>query len=162
MIDTRPIFETLRKPKFVYNKPQIPIVGIVKETEDAIIPTKAHEGDACYDLYSSEDLHVWPDTGPKLVSTSLIMSIPDGWAGFIHDRSSIGLKGIRTMGGVIDSTYRGIVKVILFNLGRSIFQVQKGDRIAQIEFRPVYDAEFQEGVISDTQRGDGGFGSSGI
>jgi len=135
-------------------------------TEDAIMPIRAHESDAGWDLHSSEDTLINPGT-QSLVSTSISLEIPDGMVGLIWPRSGMAVKnGIDVFAGVIDSGYRGEIKVCLYNAGSKwsshTFKISKGDRIAQILFQhtpPVCLKEAEE--LQEAQRGDGGFGSSG-
>jgi dUTP pyrophosphatase len=129
---------------------------------NAKVPTKAHDkGDSCFDLYASQDTTIYIACA-GLVQTGLIMEIPEGWSGWIWDRSGLALKGdVSTRGGVIDANYRDPIGVILRNEGYEIAEIKTGDRIAQIDFRPVYDVQFKEvEKTSETSR-NGGFGSSG-
>jgi len=141
-------------------------VKIKKLSPNATIPTKAHLSDAGWDLYSSEDLCIGPGER-ALVSTDISMSIPNGFVGLIWPRSGLSVKkGIDVLAGVIDSTYRGEVKVCLLNTGKSwdtdAFLIKAGDRIAQILFQEVPHfnlVEVQE--LDSTERAENGFGSSG-
>ncbi len=100
-----------------------------------------------------------------LVPTGLVVEIPDGFEGQVRPRSGLALKaGITVLNspGTIDADYRGELKVILINLGSEPVAISRGDRIAQLIIAPVAQADFVEtGSISQTQRGDGGFGSTG-
>jgi len=151
----------------------------------AILPTK-NDGDAGYDLYATEDYTLQP-LERKLFKTGLAISIPEGHYGRIAPRSSLAYKsGIDVLAGVIDSTYRNDIGVILINLNaynsqsrdQSIFErlsaqmteqvfaapytVKRGDKIAQIIIEPYKDADFIEVAYLDvTQRNLGGFGSTG-
>lgn len=132
---------------------------------NAVLPTRAHQYDAGLDLYSVSDMVV--DAGGKaIVSTGLCVQIPRGYVGLVYIRSSVGFKHNVTLSnsvGVIDSSYRGEVKVALTNHSKATFYVAKGDRVAQLVLtpisllRPVAVAELDE-----TSRGDGGIGSSGV
>lgn len=136
-----------------------PVVGVVL-SDDATMPEYAHDGDTGADLFSSEDVWLW-DNETKLIGTGVRLALPEGWGGFILEKSGLALKGIQVMGGVIDSGYRGEVKVILRNLGMKKY-ITKGMKIAQIEIRPVYQARFARvEAIDVTSRNDGGFGSTG-
>jgi dTMP kinase len=127
----------------------------------AKLPLKAHAGDAAYDLYST-DYYSLPPYGQALVSTGLKMAIPGGYAGLIWDKSGLAGEGITTMGGVIDSNYRGEIKVVVKNLSEIIFNIVPGQKIAQILIQPIVDLEIKEGKITDdTERRENGFGSSG-
>jgi len=130
---------------------------------DAKVPTKAHgDEDSCFDLYSCENV-LLPYEGMKLVDTGVIMQIPFGWGGWIWDRSGLAVKGITTRAGVIDSNYRGTIKVVMVNEGddERATRISVGDRIAQIDFRRIYAVSFNVvDEITETSR-KGGFGSSG-
>lgn len=142
----------------------------VKRLADtAILPTKAHESDAGIDLFANEDLEIKPGE-TILVSTGISMAIPYGYVGLIWDRSSMGVKGIHRLAGVIDSGYRGEVKVCLANLGygksewpyyHTKFRVSCGDKISQILIQEIPNFRIEEvSSLDDTERGNGGFGSS--
>ena len=133
---------------------------IKRLTETSTTPTKANSSDAGFDLYSDEDVII--KSGESvLVSTGVAMAIPENHAGLIWDRSSIGVKGIHRFAGVVDSGYRGEVKVCLFNTGED-YKIVRGDRIAQILIQPVPNIELREVEdLNNTERGIGGFGSSG-
>jgi len=130
--------------------------------EKGRVPTRAHDTDAGWDLYSSETLQIMPDHR-RLVSTSISLAIPEGHVGLVWPRSGLSVKkGIDVFAGVIDSGYRGEVKVCLFNSGSTIFDINQGDRIAQILIQKISDCKMV-GVesLDGSDRGDGGFGSSG-
>jgi dUTP pyrophosphatase len=139
-------------------------VQIKKVHADAIIPKYQTAGAAGVDLCSVEDVTI--GEGDKaLVATGLAIAIPQGWEGQVRPRSGLAAKSALTVlntPGTIDSDYRGEVKVILINHGHGVFHVRKGDRIAQMVFAPVAQAEFTEvEVLDSTGRGAGGFGSTG-
>lgn len=122
--------------------------------------TKAHSTDAGWDIIATDSAVVRNFTVG--VPTGLYLEIPDGWCGIIKERSGNALnKNIRIHGGVIDSEYRGEVKVLMSS-GQGAQLVNKGDKIAQILFVPVPEVEWDvvESVDSVTSRGEGGFGSS--
>ena len=124
-------------------------------------PTKGHTDDAGWDLYSSESVSI-PAGATVLVSTGVAMAIPNRYVGLIWDRSSMGVKGIHRHAGVIDSGYRGEVKVCLHNTTKETYHVERGDRIAQLLIQEV--PVFRQHVVDEldtTNRGDGGFGSTG-
>lgn len=131
---------------------------------DGKIPKYAKPGDAGADLYSNED--VWIHNGEiKLVDTGIKLEIPEGYEGQIRTRSGFGLKGVFVINspGTIDSGYRGPIKVALANVGNKSIEIKKGDRIAQLIIAPVITAKFIEALeLKETERGEGGFGSSGI
>jgi dUTP pyrophosphatase len=129
-------------------------------------PRYAHEGDAGCDLASREDLVLEPGAR-ALVPTGIAVAIPEGYAGFVQPRSGLAARhGITIVNtpGLIDSHYRGEIKVILLNTDpQEPFEVHKGDKICQLVFQPVARATLQEAVELDrTARGEGGFGSTGL
>ena len=134
-----------------------------KLLDSASVPTRAHEHDAGWDLYSSERSFVI-SSKRKVVSTSISLAIPDGYVGLIWPRSGLAAKkGIDVFAGVIDSGYRGEIKVCLYNSSGVNFEINKGDRIAQIIFHKLPQTEMLEvGSLEDSIRGDEGFGSSGV
>jgi len=137
-------------------------VTYTKLSRNAQIPTKATQGSAAYDLYATENVYI-PHGETAVVSTGLSMQIPDGWKGEIYSRSGLASKGIFVANspGKIDSDYRGEIKVILHNTRREIVGIHAGERIAQFEINPVYPIDWEEGELTDTDRGEGGFGSTG-
>lgn len=130
----------------------------------AHLPQRAHPTDA------GADLHAWLPDGAleiypgeqKLVDTGVAIKIPEGFAGFVYNRSSQGKKGISIPHsvGVIDSDYRGNIKVLLKNNSEDPYKIEHGDRIAQLVVQRVELVSFVD-VWNDTQRGTGGFGSTG-
>jgi dUTP pyrophosphatase len=137
-------------------------IKIKKISDNAIIPTQANESDAGYDLYSVEDHHIKPSER-RIVKTGICISIPSGCYGRIAPRSGLAVKkGLDVLAGVIDSGYRDEVGVVLINLGSSPIDIGEGDRIAQIIFELCLSLEFVEVEdLSESERGLGGFGSSG-
>ncbi|MCK4592250.1 dUTP diphosphatase [Candidatus Parcubacteria bacterium] len=138
-------------------------IKIQKISEEVKIPNYAYQGDAGIDLYSAENDYVLRPNEHRKFATGIKIEIPEGHAGLIWDKSGLALKHcIKIMGGVIDSTYRGEIAVILINLGKKDYRVEKNAKIAQMLFQKVEKAEIEEVEnLSDTQRGEGGFGSSG-
>ena len=132
---------------------------------DATLPSYAHASDAGMDVRSVEDVTV-PAMGRVLVHTGLVMLLPPMYEAQVRPRSGLALKhGITVLNtpGTIDSGYRGEVGVILANFGDSDFQVKKGDKVAQIVVAPVVQAEIEAASeIDETDRGAGGFGSTGV
>jgi dUTP pyrophosphatase len=129
-------------------------------------PVYAHEGDAGCDLRSSVDTVLQPGQR-AMVPTGLAFAIPEGYAGFVQPRSGLAAKhgiGVANGPGLIDSGYRGEVKVILINFDDSeAFEIKRGDKIAQLVIQRVEKASFKPvEELSDTIRGDGGFGSTGV
>lgn len=136
---------------------------IKKLGQDAVLPTYSHPGDAGLDLFSSQETIIKPQER-KLISTSIAMAIPSGYVGLIWDRSGIASKhGLKTMAGVIDSNYRGEIKILLHNLSNIEFKVEKGMRIAQMLIQPVESKEIiLVEDLDETNRNSAGFGSTGI
>lgn len=133
----------------------------------AILPKRAHPSDAGADLFAwfPEGQARWVEIYPgeqKLVDTGIAIKIPKGYGGFIYNRSSQGKKGITIPHsvGVIDSDYRGNLKVLLKNISEDPYKIDVGDRIAQLVIMPVVLPEFKDSW-NDTERGTGGFGSTG-
>lgn len=131
----------------------------------ARVPVCAYDdGDAGVDLTSVEELTL--GAGERaLVATGIAVAIPQGYGGFVQPRSGLAAKyGITLTNapGLIDSNYRGEIKVIIQNTGDAEFAVKTGDRIAQLVIMPVERAEFTPvEQLPDSNRGEGGFGSSG-
>ena len=132
-----------------------------KLTETATAPSKGHPHDAGWDLYADEDTTLWPEE-TKLISTGIAMSLPKHHVGLIWDRSSMGVKGIHRHAGVIDSGYRGEVKVCLHNTTTTMYHIKKGERIAQllIQETPLFRLH-EVDELDSTDRGSDGFGSTG-
>ncbi len=132
---------------------------------DAVLPAYAHSSDAGMDLRSVADLTIAPGRR-ALVPTGLVMMLPPGYEAQVRPRSGLALKhGVTVLNtpGTIDSGYRGEVGVILANFGEAEFSVAKGDKIAQMVIAPVTQPEVVEtDVVDATDRGAGGFGSTGI
>ena len=131
---------------------------------DAVIPKAARRGDVAFDLYSVIDYKLEP--GERYaVPTGIAVEIPQGYEGQVRPRSGLAMRdGITVLNtpGTIDSGYRGEVKTIIMNHGTTPFKITKGMRISQLAIRPVPDVQFIEvDELSDTERGEGGFGSTG-
>ena len=128
--------------------------------------TYAKEGDAGADLVANENVMLPPAGGRALISTGVAIAIPEGYAGFVQPRSGLAAKhGVTCLNtpGLIDSGYRGELKVLLVNTDpETPFAVVKGERIAQLVIQRVESVEFIEvEALSDSDRGSGGFGSTG-
>ena len=126
------------------------------------IPKYAHAGDAGADLTASQKMLI-PPRDRLLVTTGIRLEIPEGHVGLIWPRSGLAVKkGIDCGAGVIDSHYRGEVKVLLFNHSDNEFQIEQGDRIAQLLIQKIERVEFLAAdQLSETIRGQMGFGSTG-
>ena len=138
-------------------------INIKKLSETATIPTRANPSDAGLDLYSDEFVNLLPNCA-RLVDTGIAMAIPEGFAGLIWDRSGMAVKNdVHRFAGVIDSGYRGPIKVCLYNFSDNVVQIKRGHRIAQILIQEVPEFVVQEVDDLDcTERGEDGFGSSGV
>lgn len=138
---------------------------VAKLKDDAVLPTRAHEGDAGLDLYACEAAHIGP--GERWgVGTGVAVEIPDGHAGLVLPRSGLARDhGISLVNapGLIDSGYRGELRVLLLNNDPAdIFRIAVGDRIAQLVLVPIAVAAVVETpALAESARGEGGFGSSG-
>lgn len=134
-------------------------------SEDAVLPRQAHPGDAGFDLHAAEPAHIGPGERWQ-VKTGLSVAIPPGHAGLVLPRSGLAHKhGISLVNGpgLIDSGYRGEVGVLLLNNDPAeIFRVEPGDRIAQLVIISLPDIDLIEvEELGETERGSGGFGSTG-
>ena len=144
----------------------MPKIAVKKLNEKATLPTYGSEFSAGADLYAlcNEDILFLPGE-TKFVHTGLSMEIPEGYAGLIYARSGLACKrGLAPANkvGVVDSDYRGEVMVALHNHSESVQKISAGERIAQLVVTPFLKAEFFESeALSDTVRGEGGFGSTG-
>ena len=130
------------------------------------LPEYAKPGDAGVDLRATEDVTLAPGGGRGLVPTGVAVAIPRGYAGFIQPRSGLAFKhGVTVLNtpGLIDSDYRGELKVLLVNTDPTTpFQVTRGERIAQLVIQAVEHVEFVEvESLDETERGEGGFGHTG-
>ena len=126
-----------------------------------LLPVRANATDAGADLRSTQDLVIYPGES-ALVDTGVAVKIPKGYVGLLEPRSSQRVRGITTNGtGVIDSDYRGNIKVYLQNTGGNEYAISKYDKIAQLLIVPVVLCDFVDSW-NDTARGTGGFGSTGV
>lgn len=138
---------------------------VVKLKDEALLPSRAHPGDAGLDLYACEAAHIGP--GERWgVGTGVAVEIPEGHAGLVLPRSGLAREhGITLVNspGLIDAGYRGELRVLLLNADPAeIFRVEPGDRIAQLVLTPITLAEpVAATALSESSRGEGGFGSSG-
>ncbi|KHO45178.1 MAG: deoxyuridine 5'-triphosphate nucleotidohydrolase, dUTP pyrophosphatase [archaeon GW2011_AR3] len=134
----------------------------IKNLGGGKLPAYAHDGDAGMDLYSTEDTTLSPGQRHAF-GTKIAIEIPIGHVGLIWDKSGLSRNhGIKSMGGVVDSTYRGEIVVTLVNLGAEPYHIGKGDKIAQILIQPVVHAKLEEShELGSSMRGERGFGSTG-
>ncbi|KAL8590688.1 hypothetical protein ACOMHN_062751 [Nucella lapillus] len=133
-----------------------------KLSGEATTPTRGSGQAAGYDLYSAYDYKV-PARGKIVAKTDIQIALPEGCYGRVAPRSGLAAKHFIDVGaGVIDQDYRGNVGVVLFNFAEADFEVKKGDRIAQLICERIYIPQLEEvKVLEDTDRGEGGFGSTG-
>lgn len=137
-------------------------IKILKIDPEVKVPNYANPGDAGMDFYSGESVVIKPNER-RTIKTGVKMAIPGGYVGLFWDKSGLASKkGIKTMAGVIDSGYRGEVGIVLHNLGKEDFVVEKNMKIAQMLIQPIHSPEIEEVKgLEDTERGEGGWGSSG-
>jgi dUTP pyrophosphatase len=134
---------------------------------DGLSPKKAHTDDAAFDLFANQAMMI-PQGEGRAVDCGFAIAIPQGFVGLVCSRSGLALKhGVFVLNapGVIDPGYRGNVSVILFNVGPTNFHIAPCDRIAQLLIVPVADAvlaQNKNALAAPTERGDGGFGSTGF
>jgi dUTP pyrophosphatase len=136
-------------------------VKVKRLHEYAKIPSYGSSESAGFDIYAIADEIAKPGE-VKMIPTGLSFEIPEGTHLQVWDRSSLGKKGIHMYGGIIDSDYRGEFHFLLYNSTSEDFEIKKGDRVCQVLLLPVFRAEFKEvSNLEDTDRGEGGFGSTG-
>ena len=138
---------------------------VEKINQKAIIPFQAHEGGSGMDLFSVEEVILKP-MERKLVHTGIKIQLPKNTEAQIRPRSGLALKnGITVLNtpGTIDEGYRGEIGIILINLGTEEFKVEEGMKVAQMVIKPTLSLEVEEVVeLTETTRGQGGFGSTGV
>jgi len=139
---------------------------VLRLDPDLPLPAYARPGDAGVDLVAREDVVLAPAGGRALVPTGIAIALPDGYAGFVQPQSGLAVKhGVTCLNtpGLIDSGYRGELKVCLVNHDPTEpFAVKRGERIAQLVVQAVEQVEFVEvETLDESERGDKGFGSSG-
>ncbi len=142
-------------------------ISINKVSTKAVIPNRATEGSAGFDLHACIDTPVSITPGIRvLISTGIAIEIPNNYCGMVCSRSGLASKhGIFVLNapGIIDSDYRGEIKVILCNFGKETVVIENGQRIAQLVIVPVATPELRLTTqVSETDRGTGGFGSTGL
>jgi dUTP pyrophosphatase len=141
-------------------------VPVVRLDPDLPLPGYAHPADAGADLVARIEVLLEPNGGRAMVPTGIALAIPEGYAGFVQPRSGLALRhGVTCLNtpGLIDSGYRDELAVLLVNTDPEVpYRVQRGDRIAQLVIQRVESADFTEvDSLSDSERGLGGFGSTG-
>ena len=144
------------------SRAKAPLTVTVTVDPGGALPVYASADAAGADLRAREALEI-PAGGRAAVATGVHLAIPPGRVGLVWPRSGLAVRhGIDTLAGVIDSDYRGEVRVVLVNHGSEPFRIAAGDRIAQLLVQPVERADFVPmDSLADTERGSGGFGSTG-
>jgi len=129
--------------------------------KDAKIPRYGHVGDAGLDVFSVMEC-VLKGGEARAISTGIQVAIPDGYVGLIWDKSGISLKNVHRLAGVVDSGYRGEIKIVLTNMSTETFSIEKGMKIAQMLVQPIIKVKVVDSeVLDETTRGENGFGSTG-
>jgi len=140
-------------------------VTIKKIKDNAVVPCYVHPGDAGVDLYSTETYTLQPQER-TLVSTGLEIAVPQGYEAQIRPKSGLALNhGLTILNtpGTIDSGYRGEVGILIINQSKEPYTISSGKKIAQMVFNKIETVEFMEtDQLDETQRGKGGFGSTGL
>ena len=130
-------------------------------TDNASVPERKHKFDAGADLHSAYEDFVLPPNSPTLVGTGIAVQIPEGYVGMVCPRSGLAVHGVTVMNapGIVDSGYRGELKVNLVNLSEYQIEIYRGDRIAQLLIVPVDYSEFE--VVDELDESEDGRGASG-
>lgn len=139
------------------------VLKFKKISKDAGTPEYILGSDVGFDLKVSENVKIFP-MEQKAVKTGIVLEIPKGYVGLIRDRAGVAQKmNVHTVAGTFDSGFRGEVSIMVVNLNDTTIEIEKGTRIAQMILIPVVKAKIQEvGKLSETERGEKGFGSSGM
>ncbi|HYF10361.1 MAG TPA: dUTP diphosphatase [Candidatus Paceibacterota bacterium] len=138
------------------------VVKIRRLAEEVKLPSYAYPGDAAFDLCAREDVSLSPGEY-RGIPTGLAMEIPEGYVGLVWDKSGVGIKnGLKTLGGVVDCNYRGEVVVGLANLSGETRNFKRGEKVAQMIIQKKEEVILEDAQsLSETVRGEKGFGSSG-
>ena len=130
--------------------------------EGARMPTRAHEADAGLDFYSKENCYIYAGEGHDF-ETGVHVQIPKGYEGKIESKSGLMAKRIVSLGGVIDSGYTGSIRITLWNFGKEGYEFHVGDKIAQLVLHKIITPELElVDSLEETERGNNGFGSTGV
>lgn len=137
-------------------------IKIKKIDPDAKIPSYAHPGDAGMDMFANEAVTIGPGEVGRIKS-GISVEIPEGFVGLCWDKSGLSMNNkIKVLGGVIDSGYRGEIVYGVINLGKEPYTFEKGHKVTQMLIQKVENPEIEEVEgLTDTSRGEGGFGSTG-
>ena len=137
------------------------ILKVKKLKENAKLPKYHHPGDVGMDVYAMETITILP-MGHHRFWHGFALEFPEGYAAIIMDKSSISKTGLHTMGGVFDAGFRGEYNTHLVNLSDKPYTVEAGDKVSQLVIMPVVIGELEEtDKLSESARGEGGFGSTG-
>ncbi|MGN0022509.1 MAG: dUTP diphosphatase [Elusimicrobiaceae bacterium] len=137
------------------------IIKVKKLHPEAKLPCRAHATDSGADLFALEQTEIPPHSSAK-VRTGIAVELHEDTSGCIWGKSSVESKGVKVMAGLVDAPYRGEILVCMFNLTDKPFIFEKGQKIAQLVVLPTLYPSFEEAeVLSETARGEGGFGSTG-
>jgi len=129
---------------------------------DAKLPKRSHHDDAGMDLFSVDEIILKPGEY-HVIKTGIALEIPYSFVGLIWEKSGMANKGIKTVGGVIDSGYRGEIMIQLRNFSDSDYQISKGDKVAQLIISKIeLPTMIEVDKLSESERGDSRFGSTGI
>ena len=140
------------------------ILKVKKISPEAKIPTYQTKEASGLDLYADKNISI-ESKSYCAVGTGICIEIPSGYEGQVRPRSGLALKyglGLLNAPGTIDADYRGEIRVVLFNFGENKVEIKKGSRIAQLVIAPVCKVELQESELSESERGEKGFGSTGL
>lgn len=133
----------------------------VKLDKGAYMPERAHDLDAGYDLRAMEEKMVWPHSS-AVFDTGVHIQLPPNIAGLVVSKSGLNVKHNLTSRGLIDPGYTGSIRVKLYNHGNKNYHVNAGDKISQLLIVPFFTPDFElADELEETERGDGGFGSTG-
>lgn len=142
--------------------PEYEILQVEKIFDNSKIPQRAHASDAGLDIFSVEARTIYPGES-AIIRTGIKMAIPEGHVGLVWDKSGIAKAGLSTMGGVIDSGFRGEITINIFNLSRDIYNIEIGQKIAQLLIQKVeFPLILETKLDKNTERGEKGYGSSGL
>ncbi len=141
-------------------EPEISL-AVQRLSDNARLPTKGHPSDLGWDLYASVDVELQPSALAR-INTGIAIEFPPGTGGLVKDRSSMAIKGIHCLAGVIDPDYRGEIIIVAANLGPDPISIRTGERCAQLILVQTLPATVTEtDSVDSTVRGQGGFGSTG-
>jgi len=136
-------------------------IKVKKLHPEAKLPQRAHPTDSGADLFALEKTEIPPHQSVK-VRTGIAVELHQGTSGCIWGKSSVENKGIKVMAGLVDAPYRGEILICMFNLTDNTFVFEKGQKVAQLVILPtLYPSFIESQELSDTERGAGGFGSTG-